>query len=96
MTKAERAWKDQVARMCCAICERLHGEHDGGYVELHHLRKGGWGTQGYKTLIPLCVKHHRGAEGIHTMGTNAWERHFDVSQLELLEKVQSRLEADGL
>jgi Recombination enhancement, RecA-dependent nuclease len=96
MTKAERAWKDQVAQMCCVICERLHGEHEGGYVELHHLRKGGWGKGDYKTLIPLCVNHHRGTQGIHTLGTKAWEKQFDVTQMDLLEKVQSRMKANDL
>lgn len=92
MTKAERAWKDRVAQMCCAICEIQHGPHEGGYVELHHLRKGGWGKGGYKTLIPLCVNHHRGAEGIHTLGTKAWERKFGVTQVELLEVISKRME----
>lgn len=92
MTKAERAWKDRVAQMCCVICEIEHGAHEGGYVELHHLRKGGWGKQDYKTLIPLCVNHHRGAQGIHTLGTKAWERKF-ANQLDLLEKVQDRMKA---
>lgn len=91
MTKAEAKYKYRLAQMCCVICERLHGEHEGGNVELHHLRKGGWGKGDYKTLIPLCVNHHRGAQGIHHMGTKAWERQFAVSQEELLETVQSRI-----
>ena len=28
--------------------------------------------------------------GIHTLGTKAWERHFDVSQKDLLEVVKER------
>lgn len=90
MTKAEAQHKYRLAQMCCAICERLHGPHEGGYVELHHLRKGGWGKGDYKTLIPLCVNHHRGKEGIHTLGTKAWEKKYSVSQEELLEIVVAR------
>lgn len=90
MTKAELKHKAKIANMACMICERIHGQHPGGHVELHHLRTGGWGKGDYKTLIPLCVNHHRGQEGIHHMGTKAWERHFDVSQKDLLDLVQER------
>lgn len=91
MTKAEDQYKAKLADMACVICERIHGQHPGGYVELHHLRTGGWGKNDYTTLMPLCYNHHRGAEGIHTMGTKAWERHFDVSQRDLLALVQERM-----
>lgn len=72
------------------ICERIYGQHAGGFVQLHHLRTGGWGKPGWDSLIPLCERHHTGAEGIHTMGSKAWERHFDVSQKDLLELVKER------
>lgn len=41
--------------------------------------------------IPLCHYHHQGAEGIHGMGRKAWERHFGVTELELLEEVKEAL-----
>ena len=88
MTKAERAHKAMLAERACCICERIHGPHEGGNVELHHLRTGGWGKGDYTTLIPLCYAHHRGAEGIHTLGTKAWERQFGVSQQELLSSIK--------
>ena len=90
MTKAEQKHKAKLADMACLICERIHGQHPGGNVELHHLRTGGRGKGDYSTLIPLCVNHHRGREGIHTLGTKAWERAFDVSQKDLLEVVRER------
>jgi hypothetical protein len=90
MTKAELKHKAKLVDMACMICERVYGQHPGGHVELHHLRTGGWGKGDYTTLIPLCVNHHRGSEGIHHMGTKAWERHFDVSQKDLLELVKER------
>ena len=92
MKRAEIIHKGKVAEMACVICERIYGQHAGGNVELHHLRSGGWGKGDYTTLIPLCVNHHRGAEGIHHMGTKAWERHFDVSQKDLLNLVQERMQ----
>ena len=87
MTKAEKAHKAMLADRACVICERLYGQHPGGNVELHHLRSGGWGKGSYKTLIPLCFNHHRGTDGIHTLGTKAWERKFEVSQQELLDSI---------
>ena len=90
MKKAELQHKAKLADMACLICERIYGQHPGGHVELHHLRTGGWGKGNYTTLIPLCYFHHLGAEGIHTLGTKAWERHFDVSQKDLLEIVKER------
>ena len=92
MTKAEKLHKQALANMACVICERVYGQHPGGNVTLHHLRTGGWGKGDYTTMIPLCHNHHQGAEGIHTMGTKAWERKFGVSQRELLELVNERLQ----
>lgn len=84
MTKAEALHKSRVASLGCALCFYIHGPHEPGPVELHHLRSGGWGRGDFTTLIPLDYNHHRGPEGIHTMGTKAWERHFGVTQGELL------------
>jgi len=85
MTKEEANHKEKVAGLGCALCFRIHGPHDPGPVELHHLRAGGWGRGDYKTLIPLCPEHHRGKTGIHGMGTKAFERHYGIAQKQLLE-----------
>lgn len=90
MTKAEKAHKAKLADMACMICERIYGQHAGGNVQLHHLRTGGWGKGDFTTLMPLCEKHHTGSEGIHTLGTKAWERKFDVSQKDLLDIIKER------
>jgi hypothetical protein len=65
-------------------CRRIHGPHEPGPVELHHLREGGWGKGDYRTLIPLCVEHHRGGTGVHGLGTKAFPRHHGFSQRDLL------------
>lgn len=91
MTKAEKAHKAKLADMACVICERIYGQHPGGNVTLHHLRTGGWGKGGYDTLIPLCFNHHQGTDGIHTLGTKAWEIRFDVSQRDLLNLLNERM-----
>jgi Recombination enhancement, RecA-dependent nuclease len=89
MTKDEKAHKAALVEMGCIICERQG--NPGTPPQLHHLRTGGWGKGDYKTLIPLCYYHHQGYLGIHTMGTKAWERHFGVTQRELLNNVLERL-----
>ena len=93
MTKAEKQHKAKLAEMACVICERIYGQHPGGNVTLHHLRTGGWGKGGHETLIPLCHRHHQGSEGIHTLGTKAWERFFGVSQKDLLDLINERVSA---
>lgn len=83
-TKKEQAHYDRVAALGCAMCHHIHGPHDPGPVELHHFRGGGWGKGGYMTVMPLCYLHHRGAEGIHHIGTKLWQREFGITQRELL------------
>jgi len=91
MTKDEIIHKGRVAELGCALCHHIHGAHDPGPVELHHLRSGGWGRGSYKTLIPLCVPHHRGNEGVHGMGTKAFERHHGITQQQLLDWTLERI-----
>lgn len=85
MTKAEAAHKIRLSLLGCALCRKVHGPHEPGPVELHHLRTGGWGKDDYMTLIPLCYEHHRGNAGIHGMGTKAFERNYGYTQRELLD-----------
>ena len=95
MTKAEQAHKAALAELPCALCVRIHGDHAGGNVELHHRRTGGWGKGDYRTLTPLCVNHHRGREGIHHLGTKLWCREFGVTQEELLQWTLNQLSLDN-
>lgn len=96
MTKAEKKHKDALAQLGCMACRRIHGPHEPGPVELHHLRENGWGRGGYLTLMPLCVEHHRGATGVHGLGTRGFAKHHSFGQadmlrdtLELINKEQS-------
>jgi hypothetical protein len=80
----EQAHKAAVAALGCAVCWRLHGPHDPGPVELHHLRGDGWGKGDYTTLIPLCVEHHRGDTGVHGLGVKGFPKHYGFDQHDLL------------
>ncbi len=90
MTKAEHAYKAKLSGMGCAVCLRIHGAHEPGPVELHHLRAGGWGRGDYTTLIPMCFEHHRGNTGIHGLGTKGFERHYGFTQQDLLADTMAR------
>ena len=85
MKRAELIHKGKLAELGCMACRRLHGPHDPGPVELHHLRTGGWGKGDYLTLIPLCPEHHRGKTGVHGLGTKAFDRHYPFTQADLLD-----------
>lgn len=88
MTKAERKFLDRVAAMGCLICRKL------GYPDspacIHHQRSGVGKAQRASNyqVIPLCHFHHQGQEGIHHMGLRAWEKHFGITEVELVAQVQ--------
>ena len=92
MTRAEMIHKGRLAELGCMACRRIHGPHDPGPVELHHLREGGWGKGDYLTLIPLCVLHHRGNKGVHGLGTKGFTKHYGFTQDDLLQDALNLLE----
>ncbi|MGE5452441.1 MAG: Ref family recombination enhancement nuclease [Acidobacteriota bacterium] len=85
MTKTEKQHKAALAELGCMACRRIHGPHNPGPVELHHRRSGGWGKGSFMTLIPLCVEHHRGATGVHGLGTKGFVAHHGFTQQDLLD-----------
>ncbi len=90
-TKAEREYLGRVASLGCVLCRRM------GYgptpAEVHHRRTGtGAGKRSaYDQVAPLCPEHHRGNAGIHGMGRRAWERHFGVTEISLIEQTTIEL-----
>jgi hypothetical protein len=94
VTKDEREHKRRLADLGCMACRRIHGPHAPGPVELHHLRTGGWGKGDYRTLIPLCVEHHRGGTGVHGLGTKGFARHHGFDQQDLLGDALKALKAN--
>jgi hypothetical protein len=85
MSKAELIHKGRLAEIGCVACRRIHGPHTPGPVELHHYRGGGWGKGDFKTLIPLCVEHHRGKTGVHGLGTKGFDKQYPFTQRDLLD-----------
>jgi hypothetical protein len=90
-TKAEREHLSKVAALGCIVCRRL------GYMdtpaECHHPRTatGAGRRASHFDAIPLCPEHHRGQSGLHGLGRKAFERHYGVTELELLEQVKELL-----
>lgn len=92
MTKALKSHMTRVASLGCILCRR-HGVSDSP-AELHHPRTGvGAGQRSSDwDVIPLCPGHHRlGNEALHAMGRKAFERHYGVTDLELLAEVKELL-----
>lgn len=87
MTKKERKKRfNFLSEYGCVICRQP--------AEIHHLigieHKGlGQKAPDDKT-IPLCPNHHRGQQGIHTLGKRVWESKFGKQEI-LLAKVNKML-----
>jgi len=82
--KANKEHMGRVAQLPCAVCRRLGFLTYG--VEVHHLRAG----QGSKRAsdldtMPLCPEHHRGATGVHGLGTKGFPKHYGFTELDLLQ-----------
>jgi hypothetical protein len=91
----EKEHKAKVARLGCMVCRRLFDNLQliDSPVELHHMRGGrGWGKGDYTTLIPLCLEHHRGNTGVHSLGTKGFVKRYGFSEQELLDDVERMLD----
>jgi hypothetical protein len=75
---------DRIAQLPCAVCGLLP-------AAVHHLD-----TQ-HKRIdlmtIPLCLRHHQGDEGIHTLGSKAWQERFGY-EAELLTKTWAQMDPE--
>ena len=72
---------DAVASIGCILCHYLDlGESRG---EIHHIRRFG-GKRDNAPVICLCFEHHRGNTGVHGLGHKGFEKHYGISEHELL------------
>lgn len=92
MTKDEKKHLDLLSQLGCVVCSRL------GYgatpAEIHHPRKGtGLALRAsHYDAIPLCVEHHRGATGVHGLGTKGFAKRYGFDESDLLETTKILLE----
>lgn len=79
MTKAEESHLSRVASLGCLIC----GAHPAA---IHHIRRYG-AKRDHFNVIGLCHLHHQGAEGVHHLGSKAWQKKYGS-----YEDLQAKLE----
>ncbi|MBR7747435.1 Ref family recombination enhancement nuclease [Undibacterium baiyunense] len=90
-TVAEKRHMQRVAEMGCIVCSHIY-DHKDTPAQVHHVRVNhGWGRSSHFMTIPLCVEHHTGKTGVHSMGRDEFESLHGYSELRLLEIVQDKL-----
>jgi hypothetical protein len=95
-TIAEKKYMNRVAELGCAVCRRMG--YAGTPAELHHKRAGtGAGRRSsHFDVIPLCPEHHRGATGLHGLGTKGFPKHYGYDEDDLLDDVRRLLENNSV
>jgi hypothetical protein len=96
MTKDEKRHLSAVAELGCAVCRRMG--YAGTPAEIHHKRAGtGAGRRSsHYDAIPLCPEHHRGATGLHGLGTKGFPKHWGFDEEDLLQDTRLLLNLDIL
>lgn len=92
-TAAESRHLDRLARMGCVLC-RVHLGITDTPAEIHHPRTGtGAGRKAsHFDAIALCPQHHRlGNESLHALGRKAFERHYQITERELMQITKNLL-----
>ena len=88
-SKSEKNTLNKIAECGCILCAEFYGI-EGTPAELHHVRR--YGTKrSTSPILPLCPEHHRGNSGIHGLGVKRFEREYQISCEELLERVSQKL-----
>lgn len=91
-TTAEREHMGKVAAAGCVLCRYL------GYgfspAEVHHIREGQGASQRASNwlTVGLCPEHHRGASGLHGLGTRGFYTRYKLDELDLLAMTLAGLE----
>ena len=84
MTKNEKLRNQKIAELGCSLCR--HQGNEGTPAELHHIRRSGVRSQ--SPVIPLCPFHHRGANTSIHSGRKWFEKHYQITEEELLEQTK--------
>jgi hypothetical protein len=81
---AESDYMARVAAIGCVLCRHLG--LGPSPAEIHHVKEGqGLSQRAPNWLtIPLCPEHHRGASGLHGLGTKGFYTRYKLDELDLL------------
>lgn len=92
MTAAAKRHLSRVAALGCILCASRGTR--GTPAEIHHLREGQGAAQRGSdfTAVPLCPEHHRGASGLHGLGTRGFAARYKLDELDLLAMTIEALE----
>ena len=88
-TKDEKNALNKIAELGCILCSEVLGI-EGTQAELHHVRRYG-AVRATSPILPLCTTHHRSNIGLHGLGVKRFEREYQISCEELLERVSQKL-----
>lgn len=89
-TKNEKNALNKIAELGCILCSEVLGI-EGSPAELHHVRRYG-AKRATSPILPLCPEHHRlGNDSLHLLGVCGFERKWQISCEELLERVSQKL-----
>jgi hypothetical protein len=91
-TKNEKNALNKIAELGCILCAEHFGI-EGSAAELHHVRRFG-AVRATSPILPLCPEHQRGNSGLHGLGVKGFERKYQISCEELLERVSQKLGKD--
>jgi hypothetical protein len=86
-TKHEKEKYRKIAELGCSLCR--HQGNEGTPAELHHIRRGG--IRSRSPVIPLCPFHHRGSNTSIHSGRKWFEKHYGITEEELLEQTEKLL-----
>lgn len=95
MRRAEAEHRSRVAALGCILCRHLGTP--GTPAEVHHLRDGQGAAQRASNwlTVPLCPEHHRGASGLHGLGTRGFAARYRLAELDLLAMTIEALHGVG-
>ncbi len=76
----------RVAELGCILCRHLG--HHGTPAEVHHPKEGVFAGCSQRAsdwlTVPLCSEHHRGASGLHGLGTRGFYTRYKLNEADLL------------
>ena len=95
MSNAAKRYLGKVADIGCILCRHLGTP--GTPAEIHHPKEGVFAGCAQRAsdwlVVPLCPEHHRGASGLHGLGTRGFYTRYRINEADLLAMTLEALEA---